>query len=518
MNEPGAARGPLATGALARAGYVALLAAVVLATVAAVLAGGGPLFAMLPVLMVAGGYAIMNAPLRSSTAVLTFLLLAADDHGESIGQWRTPFAWVGDLLHYRLDDAAGVPGLAVTGMEVGVVVLLAAWAFRGAKGASVDTAGQVAPARVMRGLVLVYVVAVAYAVANGVVHGQSLAPWKIRNLLHPILLFVLFSAALRGPQDHLLFGRLVVGAAVVRAILSIVVQRIAIAETGGKYATATSHGDSVLFSVAVLLLLADAMERPDWRRAGRAALLVPLLLAGMAENGRRIAWVMLGLMLVVTYLISPMRGWKRSLTRFVVVSLPVIALYVAVGWNREGRIFAPLQTLRGVSDTSYDHSAYWREVENWNIAMSMRERPVLGLGLGGRYSEHMFNDDISSLYREYREWPHNTVLGLLLLMGLLAFTVVWSLSAAALFLAFRSYRVAVAPEHRAAALACVAMLVACHVLGYGDTGAHYPQYKIFLGLALAVASKLAVVTGAWPSRHAAAPELSGGTAIEVARR
>ena len=518
MNEPRAASGPLAEGVLARAGYVALLAAVALATVAAVLAGGGPLFAMIPVLMVAGGYAIVKAPLRGSVAVLTFLMLAVDDHGESIGQWRTPFAGVGDLLHYRLDDAAGVPGLAVTGMEIAIAALLAAWALRRARGASVDAAGQVPPARVMRGLVVVYVVAVAFAVANGVVHGQSVVPWKVRNLLHPILLFVLFSAALRGPQDHLLFGRLVVGAALVRSILSIVVQRLAIAETGGKYATATSHGDSVLFSVAVVLLLADAMERADLRRTGRAALLLPLLLAGMAENGRRIAWVMLLVMLVVTYLVSPMRGWKRSFTRFVVVALPVIALYVGVGWNSDGRIFAPLQTLRGVSDTSYDHSAYWREVENWNIAMSMRERPVLGLGLGGRYTEHMFNDDISSLYREYREWPHNTVLGLLLLLGLFAFTAVWSLSAAALFLAFRSYRVAVAPEHRAAALACVAMLVACHVLGYGDTGAHYPQYKIFLGLALAVASKLAVVTGAWPSRYAAASGAPAGTAIELAAR
>jgi O-antigen ligase len=156
-----------------------------------------------------------------------------------------------------------------------------------------------------------------------------------------------------------------------------------------------------------------------------------------------------------------------------------------------------VQTLRSVADTSVDHSAYWREVENWNISMSMRDHPLVGVGLGGRYTEHMFNDDISSLYAEYREWPHNTVLGQLFLLGLFPFMAVWSLFGAGLFLAIRSYRFARDADERTAALACAGAIVACHVLAYGDTGAHYAQYKITVALAIAMAGKLAVVTGAW---------------------
>lgn len=500
MTAPQAASPP-ADRALARWGYGALVGCVALATVAAVLAGGGPLFAIVPAALAAAAYGLVKAPLRWSASALLVLMLAVDDTNETSGQWRTPFAVLGDLVHNRLDLVTGVPGLSVTGMEALVLLLLLVSLHRRMTGAGVDAPNRVPAPDVMAGLLLASVAAVAFAVANGMLHGQAPAPWKIRNLLHPVLLFLLFDRAFRGPIDHALLGRIVVFSALARAVVALIVQRIAVAETGGRFLTATSHGDSVLFAAGAYLLIADLLERGDGRRLLRAALLLPVLLVAMHQNGRRLVWVMLALMGGVTYLMAPMRGWKRLLTRTALVAFPVIALYVGLGWNREGRIFGPVRTLRGVVDTSYDHSAYWREVENWNIAVSMRERTLLGLGLGGRYTEHMFNDDISSEYPEYREWPHNTVLGLLLLLGPFGFAAVWSPFAAALFFAFRAHRVASEKAHRVAAMACVGSVVACHVLAYGDTGAHYPQYKVFIALALAMAGKLAVATGAWPGRR-----------------
>lgn len=483
--------------------YVLVVGAVVLATAVAVFFEGGPEIAVVPVAVATVVFGLVKARLRSSTLAMLVIMLAVDDRNERQGQFRTPLAFLGDIIHNRLDLATGLPGVSVTGMEVVVVILLAVWTHRRMTGATVDGADRVPSPNVMRGLVIVYVAGALLADAHGLLRGQSLVPWKVRNLLHPILLYVLFEKAFRGPVDNAAIGRLLVGAGVVRSILAFVVQRISIAETGGKYLTATSHGDSVLFATATYLVLIDVLERPDRRRLVRAGLLLPILVVGMMENGRRLVWVMLTLMLGFTYLVVPMRGWKRALTRFVLVALPVLSLYVALGWNRDSRIFLPVRTLRGVTDTSYDHSAYWREVENWNIAMSMRERPLLGVGLGGRYTEHMYNDDITSDYPEYKEWPHNTVLGMLLLLGPFGFATIWALFTAGLFFAFRSYRMAQDEGHRVAALGCAGAIIACHVLAYGDTGAHYPQYKAIMALALVAAGKLAVATGAWPQRRVA---------------
>jgi len=484
------------------AGYWALVGGVCLATLLALVAGGGdPLLALAPVGAATIAYMMMRCPLRWSAVVLLVLLLGLDDYGDSVEKWHTPLVRLGEAMNTRLDSALGIPGLAISGMELILVTLLGTWLYRRTAGSRLDSIGQVASARVLRDFVLLYLLAVAYAELNGLAHGQSFAPWKVRNLVHPLALFFLFQAAFRGPSDHRLLGAVVVWSAVYRAILAFVVQRQAIADTGGEFACATNHGDSFLFAVALFLLLADLMERGDRKRLGRALLLGPLIVLGMVENNRRIAWVMLAMSLLLAYLLSPMRGWKRAITRGAIVALPALALYVAAGWNSESRIFAPLRTFRSVSDSSIDGSTYWREVEIFNLATSIKAAPVLGIGLGGEYTESIRNADISSLYKEYREWPHNTVLGLLLFFGVLAFSAMWALYGMVLFLATRCYRLSTSAEVRVAALSSIACIVCGLAMAWGDTGAHYTQFKVLVALAIAVTSKLVTVTGAWPSRR-----------------
>jgi O-antigen ligase len=205
-----------------------------------------------------------------------------------------------------------------------------------------------------------------------------------------------------------------------------------------------------------------------------------------------------------------MRGWKLAVTRIGVVAIPVIALYVGVGWNSASGVFAPVRSLRSVVDTSTDRSAYWREVENWNIAVSLKEMPITGLGLGGEYTEVMANDSVAEGYKEYREWPHNTYLGLLLLMGLFGFTVVFALGSLVIFLSVRSYRLAVTAEQRVVALGCLGTVIAAQVLAWGDTGAHFPQFKVLLALAVAVSASLATTTGAWKDAPARPLTQGGG--------
>jgi len=247
-------------------------------------------------------------------------------------------------------------------------------------------------------------------------------------------------------------------------------------------------------------VLADLALRPTRRRLLRNGLLAALILEGAIQNDRRAFWAMVILTAIVGFVVSPMQGWKRSLVRFLVVALPVAGLYIAAGWDSGSALFGPVRTLRGMLDTSQSRSSYWREVETWNIAMSTRESGLTGTGLGGQYTEIMENDDISDAYPEYREWPHNQVLGLLLLMGPFAFTGVWALLGMVFFLARRSFRIAADPEARLVAFGCMATVVACVVMAWSDLGLGFPQYKILAALAIAISARLAVETGAWPAR------------------
>jgi hypothetical protein len=486
-----------------RQGVRALLVGVVGLATALLIAVGpvNPLAALAPVGVVLVLWLLVRAPLAATTSVLLALMLAVDDTAETFGQWRTPLAILGDALRDRLDAVLGVPGLAFTGMELAAVAIFLIWLHREVTGSTRD--GRKVPvASVLRDFLLLYLLGVLVAEAVGLARGLGAVPWKLRNLLHPILLVMLFLVSYRGPQDNRLIGRVIVFAACVRSVLAIVVQQMQISLTGGPWAHATSHGDSVLFAVAAFILVVDVLETPERPRVVRTLLLLPLIVAGMVENDRRLVWVMIALMLGIAYVLTPMRGWKRAVSRVAMIAAPIVAIYAAVGWNSQSRIFAPLRTFRSVSDTSMDRSAYWREVEIWNIAESIRAHPLVGTGLGGEYTEYMQNDDVSQFFKEYREWPHNSVLGLLLLMGILPFTATWLLLPLAIFLGVRSYRAATRSDDRTAALACIGAAVACLVLAYGDTGAHFPQYKIFAALAVAVSARLAVATGGWPGPRA----------------
>lgn len=464
---------------------------------------GSALLPAVPVVVVAVLHFATILPLRTSAAFLLFLLLGLDETVETAARWHTPLAGLADLLHYRIDMMAGIPGLAVTGMELAIALLLGVYLHRRSAASRAEGAGPAPAPRVLRAYFAMYVAAVLLSDLFGMAKGLPMAPWKMRNLLQPLLLAALFLAAVRRASDFGAMGRAVVAAGCTKAVLAFVIQRAAMAETGGYLAYATSHGDSVLFAVAAALLLADALEHGGRSRWLRNLPLLAVLFLGMVYNNRRLVWVVLAVSAATAFLVSPMRGWKRAFMRAALVLVPLVGLYVGVGWGRPGRIFAPVNALRTVADPRADRSAFWRDVENWNLAMSLRDGLILGVGLGAHYTEYMANDDVTGGttaegYKEYRAWPHNSILGMLLFMGVFGYTASAALLSLVVFWAVRSYRVARAPDLRVAALGCLTVVVSCQLLAWGDTGAHYPQYKVLLGLAIAISARLAVASGAWP--------------------
>jgi len=190
-----------------------------------------------------------------------------------------------------------------------------------------------------------------------------------------------------------------------------------------------------------------------------------------------------------------------------------VALYIGAGWNNTGSsVFKPVGMLRSIADSKSDRSTLDRDVENWNLLLSMRERPILGRGFGFEYTEYWLGDDISKVFPMYKAIPHNSVLALLLFAGLIGFCGLWSLLAVGVFLAVRSFHRTTVPIDRAAAMAAVGvvLIVVLHI--YGDMGISSNQSRVLLPMALAVAGKLAVATGAWPERKRRISSLARATA------
>ena len=476
-----------------------IAAAVGLATIAAMFASGGdPLLTSSPILLALVGLALARMPLRWSAAGFVFLLLALEISSDAGGIWASPLVHLGDLLGEGFSNLTRSP---LTGFEVVALLFLILATWRHATRDSLD--GLAVPtAGIMRSCIVLVLVGCAYAMVLGMLNGYGLGLWKARYLVHPILFFAVFQTCFQQPEDFRVLGPVVVAAASIKALIAAWVQLVAApALTGGRLAYATNHGDSILFAMAVLVLVLPALETWSRRAIVRAVLFLPLPLWGMLLNNRRLVWAILALAMVVIFFATSWRPWKRRMVWYGLTMAPVLLFYVAIGWSNvnKGGIFTPIAKIRTLLDSKVDDSTLWRDREAWNIAASLQARSPMGIGLGGEYQEFVFNDDIAGFYPDYKGWPHNTVLGLLLLLGIPGFIVVWLPTLITLFLAFRAELFSTASFHRTASLIVIGAIVATLALAWGDTGAHFIQYKLALGLAMALASKLAVATGAWPA-------------------
>jgi O-antigen ligase len=263
------------------------------------------------------------------------------------------------------------------------------------------------------------------------------------------------------------------------------------------------------FAIAVAFLVARFTERSVAVRVAELAGFGIILAAGMIANARRVVLVEIAVALAIIYLLSSRRPWKRFVTGAALLSLPLILIYGAIGWNSTHRVFSPVRSVRSLFDGSTDRSTWNRDVENWNIVMSIREAPVVGRGYGKEYSEYMKGDDITRAFPMYMALPHNYVLALLLFGGWIGFTTVLLPYVVAVFLAVRTYRTSLVPEHRGFALTCVAGVSVIWLQTFGDMGFLSVTSQVLTAALFATTSKLSVESGAWGPPEGASERAAG---------
>lgn len=473
----------------------------VVTALSAVVANGRPDLAIMPLAAAGLLWAMWVAPLRKPLLILIFLGLALDKPGDSEGYWQSPVAPLGALLIENLNKTVDVPAL-----KISLLILLLAYLMiirlarlsRGPQGAEPGTLRPAQPLHLALALSLVTAVVVgAYGLARG--GNIQMVKVQLQTFVPLLLMAYLLSVSLRGVRDYRVLAKMIVAAACIKAFMALWVRLTLPWMFIRPDAFATCHGDSLLFVAAMTILAVAFIERPSRQRLYAVALIAPVLVAGMAANNRRLAWVQLALSLIVILAINP-RSWAtRRLTRIAIYLSPVLVVYCAVGWSSGSKIFAPVQTLRSVIDSDVNRSTWFRDVENYNLVYTFRRHPVLGTGFGHPFEVAAQNDAIAS-FKEYPYLPHNSVLGLWAFAGGVGFTGLWAVFIVGLLLAVRSYRHAKAPDERAAAAAAIGSILAYFGHCWGDIGFTEPKAIFLAGSGLAIAGQLASSTGAWRLR------------------
>ncbi len=425
------------------------------------------------------------------TLALLFMGDAGAPYAES---WFGPMGWVQPLLFQA------TPWEIHIFDHVSIICLLIALGRKEGKGPRV---------KAMRGALLLAGGALLAWLFYGSARGGQVwqGGWQIYLPLSGIIFAFAVAAVFRTPEDFALLGKMILAAAAYRAVMCwffyFLYVRPLVLHPAPEYCT--SHDDTVLWVVCMIILLLRFLSATSPGARLRALLFFIFLAGAVLFNQRRIAWVSLGMGMAVTFWLLPAGRVKRRAKQALRFVLPVVLLYVVVGWGRSEKIFKPLQSFATVS-TQEDESTKYRNMENLGlITTSVSSSLLMGTGWGHEFIVVSGKTDLSrTQFVLWRYFPHNSVLGLLAFTGVLGFFAYFLPFPTAMYLNARIARFATSPLARQIGIVSAVQLVVCANQYYGDMGITYPRSVYMLSLSYAVALRLPILLGVYPGGAAAA--------------
>ncbi len=490
--------------ALPGRGTLLFIAAVVTSLSGLLLVFGDPIIASVPLLLVLGAYLFTALPLRVPLFGLVFFAALCDSLPIELpggGLWEPPLYPMYSVLFENLNKVFPVEALRFSAVDLLYVLSLLLLAARALLRIRVDRTGRLPATSAVYAVVALAFVGVVWLEVWGVgVRGgdfrQSL--WQIRQLLWLPTVTVLFVLTLRGVRDFDLVLNLIIAASCLK-LVSVVWFYVTVARPMVfEPATLTSHYDSILFSISIATLVSRYLHTMRWRYLVLLGTVGLWIMLGVVLNNRRLCFVNIAvsLFMIALMLRGPM---KRAIIRYGLLAMPLAFVYVSVGQVANSKVFKPAKLVMSVVKQD-DRSSSTRDVENYNLLVTLKQSRILGSGWGHEYIEEVKGDDISHAYPQYRYMAHNGVLWLWSVGGLTGFTLLWMPLSIGIFLARRAYLFARTAGERSAAAMTICMMVTYMLQAWGDIGTQHLNSTLTLAVALAMSAKLAVSTGAVPRR------------------
>jgi hypothetical protein len=270
----------------------------------------------------------------------------------------------------------------------------------------------------------------------------------------------------------------------------------------------TAHEDVVFFDVAITLALLMAALRVRGRLFYVLLALVPVIIAAELLTTRRVAFAALAAGVLVVMLMSAVAR-PRATALAVALSAVAFMIYGATFWDHSGPLAEPIRVVREVVDpysvSGRDRSSnVWREIENSNIAYTVRQLPLTGVGLGQQYLFHQEPPPLTT-FTLWRVMTHNAILWMWLKAGPYGSFAFWFLVTQVVVISLHLYRRLDEPLLRAAASFPVLVTVAQVMFSSVDLGLTCFRTMTVLGVALGVAAPLS----AWAVSKRALDRSSG---------
>jgi hypothetical protein len=351
-----------------------------------------------------------------------------------------------------------------------------------------------APRSAVSRAVLVLLAAVAVGVAVGVGSGGTLrvALTEIRPYLYLSAAYLMASTTILTRRR----ARAVLWACVIatgfKAFQALYIF-LAVRHLNPRPEAVLGHEESLFFAAFVSLTMALWLFDVPGRLRATATALVPIVLLADLANGRRVAWLIIAGVLIVSIVVGLVALPHRRpfLRRFAFVVTAFSIIYFPTYWNKTGGFAQPARAFHSAiaPDPRDAASNLYRVQEDANLKLNIREAGHLGKGFGVPIDYALPIVDISDIDPYITYIPHNGLLYLFMRMGAYGAIAFWSLIAAAIVAACRLARSA-DKEFAAVGLVIASVVTGYVLLGYNDQGFFYYRVAILVGALLGLGEAL----------------------------
>jgi hypothetical protein len=381
---------------------------------------------------------------------------------------------------------------------------------------AIVTGSKVARVKQMRSVMMLALATVVFSFMLGVLRGgdSRAASWQVYLMLAAPVAGFAIAATHTKLSHYRSLAKWVVAAGVYRAIRCLVFYFAQARSMPQVPPHMTTHNDTVLWVVSLSILVVGVLEGRSSKLKTWAFVLCPLILAAIHFNNRRLAWVSVAGATMALYLLMQKSPSKRKLQRLARMMVPVLALYVIVGWGRSERIFKPLASLSSVSSKP-DSSTLARNVENLSLIATGQSSWLTGTGWGHKYIELSNKYSIAEIMELWQYVPHNSILGMLGFSGILGVLGYWMQYPTAIFMLARTARLARDPGHRAVGLVGVMTAITVMNQMFGDMGIFSWVNMYTMSMVWGAALRIPIEAGVWPVVAPPAAPVSQ-VALEVA--
>lgn len=328
---------------------------------------------------------------------------------------------------------------------------------------------------------------IIYSFIHGMQSGGKFltALWEVRALFYLGIMYFLVPQIIQSRRQVKIFIWVCIFGITIKALQGI----MRFAMLGFSFhglQTLTNHEDPVFMNTLFILMFGLTLYKSESKQKMALWLLFFPLLIGFFTGQRRAAYASIMVCSVGAFLLQA-GNYRWLLLKILFPAVLILAVYGIAGWKSQSTWAEPVQMIKSgimpmdkneISRQDYLSNLY-RESEDYDLSVTVRNSPVTGIGFGKKYQKPVPLANITFSLRDYI--PHNQIFWVIVKTGAIGFFCFWFFFNSYVCRAATEFKNSRDPYLKAVSLMITLAVINQMVVSFFDLQLTYYRNMVYLG-------------------------------------